>query len=143
MPKYYIEKLIEAIKKVNPYVRAICTESEIDSFSNCLSEDEIVCEDIVTACETVAVAKAFITIDSGFKHIAYAYGVPTIETADYYTEVGQVHPMIKARWLPFNERGVPLLYNVNFFAVALSNILNNKISTLHPFNNLNSNIFNL
>ena len=101
------------------------------------------CADIVTACKTVAAAKAFITIDSGFKHIAYAYGVPTIETADYYIEVGQVHPMIKARWLPFNERGVPLLYNVDFFKIALRNIFNNKISSIFPFHKDSKETFNL
>jgi len=143
LPKYYIEQLVEAVKKVNPSVKAICTESEINSFSNCLDKDEIVCADIVTACKTVAAAKAFITIDSGFKHIAYAYGVPTIETADYYIEVGQVHPMIKARWLPFNERGVPLLYNVDFFKIALRNIFNNKISSIFPFHKDSKETFNL
>tara|TARA_R110000824_G_scaffold20482_5_gene77106 strand:+ start:6656 stop:7474 length:819 start_codon:yes stop_codon:yes gene_type:complete len=143
LSKYYIARLIEEIRKVHPFIKAICTESEKESYEDILNEDEVVCSDIITACKTVAASKAFITIDSGFKYIAYAYGVPTIETADYYKEIGKVHPMIKARWLPFNERGLPLMYNVEFFKAALYNILNNKISTISPFFNTNENIFKI
>lgn len=143
LPKYYLEQVVKSIKQVTPSVKAICTESEIGSYCNILTEDEIVCGDIVTACETVAGAKAFVTIDSGFKYIAYAYGVPTIETADYYTDVGQIHPMIKARWLPFNERGLPLLCNVDFFKLALHNIFINKISSIFPFHSKPKETFNI
>ena len=51
--------------------------------------------------------------------------------------------MIKARWLPFNERGVPLLYNVDFFKIALRNIFNNKISSIFPFHKDSKETFNL
>ena len=143
LPKYYIKQLIDTIKKIHPNVKAICTESELSSYEDILGEKEIVCSDIITACETVAAAKVFITIDSGFKYIAYSYGVPTIETADYFTEVGQVHPLIKVRWLPFNERGIPMLYNTEFFKIALTNILENKISTVFPFHKDSKQTFKL
>ena len=88
-------------------------------------------------------AKVFITIDSGFKYIAYANGVPTIETADYYSQVGATHPMIRARWLPFQERGLPLYSDPQYFVVGLKNILGNRISSIFPYHNSNDKAFKL
>jgi hypothetical protein len=40
--------------------------------------------------------------------------------------------MIKARWLPFEERGLPLYSDPKFFTIALKNILENKIASIFP-----------
>ena len=91
---------------------------------------------------TVMSAKAFLTIDSGFKYMAYANGVPTLETADHYSEVGGTHPMFKVRWLPFQERGIPLYSDPTYFTVGLKNILENKISSIFPYNTSIKETFN-
>jgi ADP-heptose:LPS heptosyltransferase len=130
--KNYITNLVNELINVHPNIAAVCTETEKESFSLVKDKIEIVCSDIISACKTVAASKALITIDSGFKYIAYAYGVPTIETADYYLNPGTTHPMIKSRWLPFCERGLPLYCDERNFSISLKNILENKIASLFP-----------
>jgi len=143
LQKDYITKLVNALHEVDQNLVAICTEKEKERYADVLEKVDIVCDSVVKACETVLHAKAFITIDSGFKYMAYANGVPTIETADYYSQVGVTHPMIKARWLPFQERGLPLYSDPQYFAVGLKNILENAISSIFPYNNSNKKTFKL
>lgn len=131
----YIEKLVESIYKIEKNIVAICTETETEKYRNVLDKVSLRAGSVVDACKSVAASKAFITIDSGFKYVAYAYGVPTIETADYYANLGATHPMIKARWLPFPERGIPLYSNPEFFSTSLKNVLENRISSIFPFHN--------
>lgn len=135
LKKDYIAKLVSSLHEVDQNLVAICTEKEKERYADVLNKVAIVCDSVLKACETVLRAKAFVTIDSGFKYMAYANGVPTIETADYYSQVGVTHPMIKARWLPFQERGLPLYSDPQYFAVGLKNILQNRISSIFPYNN--------
>jgi hypothetical protein len=132
LEKAYITSLVNELLKIFPNITAICTESEKERYDDVKNKIKIHCSNVISACEVVASSRAFITIDSGFKYIAYAYGVPTIETADYYFEAGLTHPMIRARWLPFQERGLPLYSDPKLFAVGLKNTLENKISSLFP-----------
>ncbi len=135
LKKDYITKLVNSLYDTGNKLVAICTEKEKERYSDVLDKVKIVCSSIDEACITVMEAKAFVTIDSGFKYMAYANGVPTIETADYYSQVGATNPMIKARWLPFQERGLPLYSDPQYFVVGLKNILENRISSIFPYNN--------
>jgi ADP-heptose:LPS heptosyltransferase len=141
--KEYIEKLITELYDQEKNIIAICTEGEAKKYENLLDKVTLKTGSAVEACVTVAESKAFITIDSGFKYIAYAYGVPTIETADYYTSLGSTHPMIKARWLPFSERGIPLYSDPKLFSLCLKNITENRISSIFPFHNSNHETFQI
>lgn len=130
--KKYITALVDELLNITPNIVAICTESEKERYDEVKDKIKIHCSNVISACEVVASSRVFITIDSGFKYIAYAYGVPTIETADYYFEPGATHPMVKARWLPFQERGLPLYSDPKLFKIALKNILENRISSFCP-----------
>lgn len=141
--KDYITNIVNSLYEVEKNLLVICTNEEIDCYDDVSSKVDIFCGPIIDVCEKVLTAKAFITIDSGFKYMAYANGVPTIETADYYVQVGVTRPMIKARWLPFQERGLPLYSNPQYFAVGLKNILENKISSIFPYHNSNDKTFKL
>jgi len=143
LKKDYITKLVNALYEVDQNLVAICTEEEKERYSDVLDKVEVVCQSVIKACQTVLHAKAFVTIDSGFKYMAYSNGVPTIETADYYSQVGVTHPMIKARWLPFQERGLPLYSDPKYFAVGLKNILENRISSIFPYNTSTKEVFKL
>lgn len=143
LKKDYITSLVNSLYEVDKNLIAICTESEIEKYFDVKDKVQIFCTDIISACKIVASAKAMITIDSGFKYIAYANGVPTIETADYYSEIGITHPMIKARWLPFQERGLPLYCDPQYFSIGLKNILSNRISSIFPYNSSNQTTFKL
>jgi len=143
LKKDYITKLVNSLYEVDQNLVAICTEKEKERYADVLDKVSIVCESVVKACETVLQAKAFVTIDSGFKYMAYANGIPTIETADYYSQVGVTYPMIKARWLSFQARGLPLYSDPQYFAVGLKNILENRISSIFPYNNSNKKTFKL
>jgi ADP-heptose:LPS heptosyltransferase len=135
LKKDYITKLVNSLYDTGNKLVAICTEKEKERYSDVLDKVKIVCSSIEEACITVMGAKVFVTIDSGFKYMAYANGVPTIETADYYSQVGVTNPMIKARWLPFQERGLPLYSDPQYFTVGLKNVLENRISSIFPYNN--------
>ena len=143
LKKEYITELINSLYNIDKKLVAICTEKEKERYSDVLDKVQLVCSSIKDACMTVLSAKAFITIDSGFKYIAYANGVPTIETADYYTEIGKTHPMIKARWLQFQERGLPLYSDPEYFSLGLKNILENRISSIFPYTESTQKIFKL
>lgn len=143
LKKEYITKLVNSLYDVDKKLVAICTEKEKERYSDVLDKVQFVCSSIKDACMTVLSAKAFVTIDSGFKYIAYANGVPTIETADYYTEIGKTHPMIKARWLQFQERGLPLYSDPQYFSLGLKNILENRICSIFPYNGSAQKIFKL
>lgn len=143
LQKDYITNLINSLYEVDKNLVVICTEQEKERYADVLDKVDIICDSIITACQTVLCAKAFITIDSGFKYMAYANGVPTIETADYYSQVGETHPMIKARWLPFQERGLPLYSDPQYFSIALKNILENRIASIFPYNFCNKLVFKL
>jgi ADP-heptose:LPS heptosyltransferase len=141
--KDYITRVVDSLYEVEKNLLVICTNEEIDCYENVSSKVDVFCGSIVDVCEKVLTAKAFVTIDSGFKYMAYANGVPTIETANYYYQVGVTHPMIKARWLPFQERGLPLYSDPQYFAIGLRNILENGISSIFPYNNSNNKTFKL
>lgn len=132
LKKTYITALVNELLNTFPNIVAICTESEKERYDDVKDKIKIHCSNVISACEVVASSRVFVTIDSGFKYIAYAYGVPTIETADYYLQAGSTHSMIKARWLPFEERGLPLYSDPKFFTIALKNILENKIASIFP-----------
>lgn len=142
LKKEYITELVSRLYDEGHKLVAICTEKEKERYSDVLDKVEIVCSNIEEACMTVMSAKAFLTIDSGFKYMAYANGVPTLETADHYSEVGGTHPMFKVRWLPFQERGIPLYSDPTYFTVGLKNILENKISSIFPYNTSIKETFN-
>ena len=132
--KDYITELVNCLYDKGHKLVAISTEKERERYSDVLDKVQIVCSSIEDACMTVMSAKAFITIDSGFKYMAYANGVPTLETANYYSQIGVTYPKIKARWLPFQERGLPLYSDPEYFAVGLENILGNRICSIFPYN---------
>lgn len=143
LSKEYITSVIEKLYDIHPRIVAIASQSELSSYDNVKSKIQIVHGDIVDICKTVGRSRVFLTIDSGFKYIAYSYGVPTLEVADYYFEPGITHPMIHARWLIYPSRGLPLYTDPEIIKIGIKNILDNKIATLYPYQNSNHTTFKL
>lgn len=138
----YITKIVYELLKIYPNIKAITTPNESDSYKEVYSLIDVNQGSIIDMCKIVGESKAFLTIDSGFKYIAYACGIPTLEIADHFTSPGTIHPMIHARWLPFPSRGLPLYSEPNLIGLCMQNILNNPIATLYPYQNSNSSTFN-
>lgn len=143
LKKEYITNLVNKLLESGNKLVAICTEREQERYSDVSNKIQIVCSTISNACKAVLSAQAFITIDSGFKYLAYSNGVPTIETSNYHLNLGKVPELIRARWIPFQERGVPLYASVEILDLALKNILENRISAIQPFHKSNQATFKL
>lgn len=139
----YITEIIKKILQIHPNIIAITTDTEESSYREVRELVRVYKGNIVDVCKVVGAASIFLTIDSGFKYIAYAYGVPTLEIADHFIDYGVVHPMIHARWLPYPSRGLPLYTDPNIIKQCLQNILENRIATLYPYQISNQKTFNM
>ena len=143
LDRSYITQIVKELLQIYPNIKAITTPKESVSYNDVSSMIDVCQGSMMDTCRIVGESKAFLTIDSGFKYIAYACGVPTIEIADHFSSPGTIHPMINARWLPFPSRGLPLYTDPKIISICMNNILKNKIAVLYPYQNSNKHTFKL
>ena len=85
------------------------------------------------ACELISNAKLMISTDSGFRYIAYGYGIPTITFSKHSQSPCTSIPSHQIRWLMFPETCFPLNYDANLIVNLIGNIMENKGYILLPY----------
>lgn len=135
MPRWYIEELINKIKKLNKKILIISTP-EINHFYSSFEKDPqilIVNKNIKEICDIIYNAIMFIGTDSGFRYVAYGCSVPVITFSKQAYAAHQVLPSHYLRWLIFPELTFPLCFDSNYILKITKNILQNKAYALVPF----------
>ena len=85
------------------------------------------------ACELISNAKLMIATDSGFRYIAYGYGIPTYTFSSHSTNPFWAIPSHQIRWLMFYETCFPLNFNLEKFCSIRNNTMENKGYILAPY----------
>lgn len=134
LEEWYIERLVSAVEK-NHKVYLISTP-ETNHFYEKLKELKNVTifnGSIKEVCELISNAKLMLSTDSGFRFIAYGYGIPTLTFSKHSTEPFSSIPTHQIRWLMFQDTCFPLNYNSNLIVMLIENIMENKGSILLPY----------
>lgn len=119
---WYITKLISLISK--NYKCVIISTEDTNKFYNeikNLPNIEIFNGPIKDVCSVISNASMMIATDSGFRYIAYGYGIPTITFSKHSQQPFSSIPSHQLRWLMFAETCFPL----NWDASAINTITNN------------------
>ena len=85
------------------------------------------------ACELISNAKFMLSTDSGFRYIAYGYGIPTLTYSANSTQPFSSIPSHQIRWLMYPETCFPLNYDHKHIINIINNIISNKGYILAPY----------
>jgi ADP-heptose:LPS heptosyltransferase len=85
------------------------------------------------ACELISNAKFMLSTDSGFRYIAYGYGIPTLTYSKQSPQPFSSIPSHQIRWLMFSETCFPLNYDASRMVQIINNIMENKGYILTPY----------
>lgn len=134
LENWYIERLITSLSK-NYKLYIISTVDTNHFYENVknLENVNIFNGSIKEVCELISNAKLMISTDSGFRYIAYGYGIPTLTFSKHCPQPFTTIPSHQIRWLMFPETCFPLNYNVDFISELTIKILINKGYILCPF----------
>jgi len=131
---WYIENLIkEAALKHKIYL--ISTEDTNHFYNNIkdLKNVNIFNGSIKEVCELISNAKLMLSTDSGFRYIAYSYGIPTLTYSKHSSKPFDSIPSHQIRWLMFPETCFPLNYDYKHINKIINNIIINKGYILLPY----------
>jgi ADP-heptose:LPS heptosyltransferase len=131
---WYIERLVkEAALKNKVYL--ISTED-----TNCFYDKVKDIENvhlfngsIKEVCELISNAKLMLSTDSGFRYIAYGYGIPTLTYSKQSTQPFTSIPSHQIRWLMFPETCFPLNYDAINIVDIINKIIENRGYILLPY----------
>jgi ADP-heptose:LPS heptosyltransferase len=84
-------------------------------------------------CELISNAKFMLSTDSGFRYIAYGYGIPTLTYSKQSSQPFSSIPSHQMRWLMFSETCFPLNYDASHMVKIINNIMENKGYILAPY----------
>jgi len=84
-------------------------------------------------CELISNAKLMLSTDSGFRYIAYGYGIPTLTFSKHSTQPFSSIPSHQIRWLMFPETCFPLNFDSNLIVSTIDKILQNNGYILFPY----------
>lgn len=131
---WYIERLITNLSKNNKIyiISTIDTNHFYEKVKN-LNNVTLFNGTIQEVCELISNAKLMISTDSGFRYIAYGYGIPTITFSKHSPQPFTAIPSHQIRWLMFPETCFPLNYNSDHIIELSNNILINKGYILVPY----------
>jgi ADP-heptose:LPS heptosyltransferase len=121
---WYITKLISLISKDHKCV-IISTEDtnkfydEVKNNSNV----EIFNGNIKDVCSIISNSSMMIATDSGFRYIAYSYGIPTLTFSKHSNQAFSSIPSHQIRWLMFPETCFPLNWDASAITTITNNIL--------------------
>jgi len=131
---WYIEKLVKGLNEkyqihlistpeTNHFYEKVKNLKNVHLFNGSIKE----------ACELISNAKLMLSTDSGFRYIAYGYGIPTLTFSRQSAEPFSSIPSHQIRWLMFQETCFPLNYNANLIVNLIANIMENKGYILLPY----------
>ncbi len=131
---WYITKLVSLLSKNSKCIIISTPETnsfykEVSSFTNV----EIFNGDIKSVCEIISNASIMISTDSGFRYVAYGYGIPTLTFSKHSPQPFTTIPSHQIRWLMFPETCFPLNYNADHISEISNKILENKGYILTPY----------
>jgi len=130
----YIYKLIESVSKVSRI--EIISTPDTNHFYNrakLLPDVNIFNGSVKEACELISNAKLMVATDSGFRYIAYGYGIPTYTFSSQSPAAFWSIPSHQIRWLMFSETCFPLNHDINLVSTVIKNTLKNKGYILAPY----------
>jgi ADP-heptose:LPS heptosyltransferase len=123
---WYIDKLIELLSR--NYKCIIISTKDTNHFYDRiknLENVEIFNGSIQEVCGLISNASMMLSTDSGFRYIAYGYGVPTLTFSKNSAQPFSSIPSHQIRWLMFPETCFPLNWNCNKIFEICNKILNN------------------
>lgn len=121
---WYITKIINLLSKDNKCVIISTPDTNhfYDEVKN-ISNVEIFNGSIKNVCEIISNAEAMIATDSGFRYVAYGYGIPTLTFSKHSSQPFSSIPSHQIRWLMFPETCLPLNWDANNVATIINNII--------------------
>ena len=84
-------------------------------------------------CELISNAKFMLSTDSGFRYIAYGYGIPTLTYSSHSNQPFSSIPSHQMRWLMYPETCFPLNYNYEHMINIIDNIISDNGYILAPY----------
>lgn len=143
LEQFYIDGLV---KKVSEFIKVIIISTKDDNylFEHLTSGNvSIFNGEIEEIFALISQASAMVSIDSGFRYIAYGCGIPTITFSANCLAPGKIPTSHMIRWLMFTNQVLPLNYSFTMVAKSIKNILENKGYSLMPFiNNIDKEFVN-
>jgi ADP-heptose:LPS heptosyltransferase len=124
---WYITKLISLLAKNNKCV-IISTEDtnkfyeDVKNFENV----EIFNGSIKDVCSIISNASMMIATDSGFRYIAYGYGIPALTFSKHSNYPFSSIPSHQIRWLIYPETCFPLNWDAESISKISNKILNEE-----------------
>lgn len=121
---WYITKIISLLSKDNKCVIISTPETNhfYDEVKN-LPNVEIFNGSIKDVCGIISNASAMLATDSGFRYIAYGYGIPTLTFSKHSDQPFSSVPSHQIRWLMFSETCFPLNWDASAIATIINKIL--------------------
>lgn len=123
---WYITKLISLISKDHKCV--IVSTEDTNKFYDEIKNNpnvEIFNGNIKDVCSIISNASMMIATDSGFRYIAYGYGIPTLTFSKHSQQPFSSIPSHQIRWLMYPETCFPLNWDASAIASITNNILKN------------------
>jgi ADP-heptose:LPS heptosyltransferase len=121
---WYITKLISLLAENNKCI-IISTEDTNKFYEEVKNNPnvEIFNGSIKEVCSLISNASMMIATDSGFRYIAYGYGIPTLTFSKHSSQPFSSIPSHQLRWLMFSETCFPLNWDASAINAIASNIL--------------------
>jgi ADP-heptose:LPS heptosyltransferase len=121
---WYITKIISLLSKDNKCVIISTPETNhfYDEVKN-LPNVEIFNGSIKDVCGIISNASAMLATDSGFRYIAYGYGIPSLTFSKHSEQPFSSVPSHQIRWLMFSETCFPLNWDASAIATIINKIL--------------------
>ena len=131
---WYIERLVKETAQ-NHKVYIISTQDTNHLYKNIENIENIHLFNgsIKDVCELISNAKFMLSTDSGFRYIAYGYGIPTLTYSKHSSQPFSSIPSHQIRWLMFPETCIPLNYDCVKVVDMINKIVINKGYILAPY----------
>jgi hypothetical protein len=111
----YVYSLWQKLSKLPVFkLGFIATEKVAQEYAYSANKMPYIIGSIEEVIETISKSSVVIAIDSGIKHIAYCYDIPTITYSQQCYAPGKVLPSHELRWNIDPALCVPLNYNVDY-----------------------------
>jgi hypothetical protein len=131
---WYIERLVKEIAQ-NHKVYLISTPDTNHFYNNVKDLDNVNLFNgsIKEVCELISNAKFMLSTDSGFRYIAYGYGIPTLTYSKHSHHPHNSIPSHQIRWLMYPETCFPLNYDCVKVIDIINKIMKYKGYILLPY----------
>ena len=134
LEKWYIDTLVSSVaKKHKVYLISTPETNHIYETVKNLENVTVFNGSIREVCELISNAKFMLSTDSGFRYIAYGYGVPTLTYSKQSREAFSSIPSHQVRWLMFPETCFPLNFDLFFISDTIDRITESKGYILAPY----------